>query len=61
MSIDGPCQNCPDRNVTDTFNCHMVCKKYIKFQKERKAYNKAQATASRLNYIDQKRIKKGRN
>lgn len=61
MSIDAPCKDCPDRDVTDTFNCHMVCEKYIKFQAEKTAYNEKQATASRLSYIDHKRRKKGRN
>lgn len=27
-----PCKDCPDRRVTEDFNCHMVCEKYIKFR-----------------------------
>lgn len=62
MSIDAPCKDCPDRDVTDTYNCHMHCEKYINFQAEKTAYNEKQATTSKINYIDYKRRrKKGRN
>lgn len=59
MPINAPCLNCKDRKVTNDYNCHSVCEKYLAFKKERAKYNQEQATKSRLNYIDHKRIIRG--
>ena len=41
---DTPCLGCEDRKVTETYNCHNVCEKYISFcnqiHAEKEAINK---------------------
>lgn len=60
MITDAPCKDCPDREVTEDFNCHMVCEKYIEFQKYRNEVNEKKAKENRLNWLDHKRIVQGR-
>lgn len=60
MITEAPCKDCPDRKVTDDYNCHSVCEKYIGFQKYRNEVNEQKAKENRLNWLDHKRIVQGR-
>jgi len=40
VKIKSPCLNCPNRKVTETYNCHSVCEEYLAFRaKKLKEYD----------------------
>lgn len=34
--MKAPCKDCKDRKVTDDYNCHTHCEKYLAYQAYRK-------------------------
>lgn len=48
MQTTAPCKDCPDRHVTEDYNCHMVCAKYLEYQESRRAVQKANEIKNRL-------------
>lgn len=56
-----PCKGCPDRLVTEDFNCHTNCQKYREFQqwiREKNRYRMQDASVVSY-YLDKKeRIRK---
>lgn len=35
--MKAPCKDCKDRKVTEDYNCHMDCEKYLAFKAYREA------------------------
>lgn len=60
MITDAPCKDCPDRKVTEDYNCHSVCEKYFEFREYCDKRNEERATKNRLDWLDHKRIVQGR-
>lgn len=34
--VKAPCKDCKERKVTEDYNCHTYCEKYLAFQEYRK-------------------------
>lgn len=35
-----PCKDCPNRKITDDYNCHTDCKQYLEFMEENERIKK---------------------
>lgn len=46
MAADNPCWKCTERNI----GCHAVCKRYLDWQKEHIAENRARRDSEALDY-----------
>jgi hypothetical protein len=45
-AIQSPCKDCPDRKL----HCHMICAKYLNFQKANKVANERERLEKQLTY-----------
>lgn len=41
--VKAPCKDCKDRKVTEDYNCHMDCEKYLAFHAYRTAIREDRA------------------
>lgn len=49
MSIKAPCKDCPDRKVTEDYNCHSHCDAYQLFRDKLEEYRLEQQLEAELN------------
>lgn len=49
MSINAPCKDCPDRKVTEDYNCHSHCEGYLLYKEKHEEYVREQQLEAELN------------
>ena len=54
MSINSPCEDCPNRKVTENYNCHSHCDAYQLFRDKLEEYRLEQSIQKEINafFID---------
>ena len=52
--MKAPCKDCKDRKVTDDYNCHMGCEKYLAF----KAYREAMMADRAKKYATERKMRR---